>query len=69
MIRDSDRHLSGFAKVRKPGLILGKLEMTKNYNRRLVVVELKQAVSSLIQGSNGALSTARRMIPRGRFSS
>jgi virulence-associated protein VapD len=29
-IKDSDRHLSGFAKVRKPGLILGKLEMTKN---------------------------------------
>jgi hypothetical protein len=30
MIKDSDRHLSGFAKVRKPGLILGKLEITKN---------------------------------------
>jgi len=29
MIKDSDRHLSGFAKIRKPGLILGKLEMTK----------------------------------------
>lgn len=30
MIRDSDRHMSGFAKVRKPGLILGKLELTKS---------------------------------------
>jgi virulence-associated protein VapD len=30
MIKDADRHLSGFAKVRKPGLILGKLEITKN---------------------------------------
>jgi hypothetical protein len=30
MIKDSDRHLSGFAKVRKPGLILGKLDITKN---------------------------------------
>jgi hypothetical protein len=30
MIRDSDRHMSGFAKVRKPGLILGKRELTKN---------------------------------------
>jgi hypothetical protein len=30
MIKDSDRHLSGFAKVRKPGLIVGKLELTKN---------------------------------------
>ena len=30
MIKDSDRHLSGFAKVRKPGLILGKLEITKH---------------------------------------
>jgi virulence-associated protein VapD len=30
MIKDSDRHLSGFAKVRKAGLILGKLEITKN---------------------------------------
>jgi hypothetical protein len=30
MIRDSDRHMSGFAKVRKPGLLLGKLELTKN---------------------------------------
>jgi hypothetical protein len=30
MIKDSDRHLSGYAKVRKPGLILGKLEIMKN---------------------------------------
>jgi len=30
MIRDSDRHLSGFAKMRKPGLLTGKLELTKN---------------------------------------
>jgi len=30
MIKDSDRHLSGFAKVRKPGLILGKPDITKN---------------------------------------
>lgn len=30
MIRDSDRHMSGFAKVRKPGLLTGKLELTKN---------------------------------------
>lgn len=30
MIKDSDRHLSGFAKIRKPGVILSKLEVTKN---------------------------------------
>ena len=30
MIRDSDRHMSGFAKVKKPGLLTGKLELTKN---------------------------------------
>ena len=30
MIKDSDRHLSGFAKMRKPGLLTGKLELTKN---------------------------------------
>jgi protein involved in sex pheromone biosynthesis len=30
LIRDSDRHMSGFAKVRKPGLLTGKLELTKN---------------------------------------
>ena len=30
MIRDSDRHMSGFAKVKKPGLLTGRLELTKN---------------------------------------
>jgi hypothetical protein len=30
MVRDSDRHMSGFAKVRKPGLLTSKLELTKN---------------------------------------
>ena len=30
MIKDSDRRLSGFAKVEKARLILGKLEITKN---------------------------------------
>src|SRR5580692_2426625 len=30
LIKDSDRHLSGFAKMRKPGLLLSRLELTKN---------------------------------------
>ena len=30
MVKDSDRHMTGFAKVHKPGLLLSKLEITKN---------------------------------------
>jgi virulence-associated protein VapD len=30
MIKDSDRHMTGFAKVHKPGVLLSKLEVTKN---------------------------------------
>jgi hypothetical protein len=30
LVRDSDRHMSGFARVRKPGLILSRLDMTRN---------------------------------------
>jgi hypothetical protein len=30
LVKDSERHMTGFAKVHKPGLILGKLEITKN---------------------------------------
>jgi hypothetical protein len=30
MVRDSDRHMAGFARMRKPGLILSRLDLTKN---------------------------------------
>jgi len=30
MVVDSDRHMTGYAKMRKPGLLTGKLEITKN---------------------------------------
>jgi hypothetical protein len=30
LIQDADRHLSGYARVRKPGLILSRIDMTKN---------------------------------------
>jgi hypothetical protein len=30
MVRDADRHMSGYAKMRKPGLILSRIDMTKN---------------------------------------
>jgi len=30
LIQDSDRHLSGYARVRKPGLILSRITITKN---------------------------------------
>jgi hypothetical protein len=30
LVRDSDWHVSGYARVRKPGLILSRLDMTKN---------------------------------------
>ncbi|MFZ1007659.1 MAG: hypothetical protein WAN65_12530, partial [Candidatus Sulfotelmatobacter sp.] len=30
MIKDSDRHMTGFARMHKPGLLLGKLDVTKN---------------------------------------
>jgi hypothetical protein len=29
MIKDADRHMTGFAKVKKPGLLTGKLEIHK----------------------------------------
>jgi len=30
MVEDSDRQLCGFVRMRKPGLLLGKIELTKN---------------------------------------
>jgi hypothetical protein len=30
LIKDSDRHMSGFAKVHKPGVLLSKLVLTKD---------------------------------------
>jgi virulence-associated protein VapD len=30
LVKDSDRHMTGFARVHKPGLLLSKLEVTKN---------------------------------------
>lgn len=30
MVKDADRHMTGFAKVRKPGLFTGKLQINKN---------------------------------------
>jgi hypothetical protein len=30
MIKDSDRHMSGYAKVHKPGVLLSKFEVTKS---------------------------------------
>jgi hypothetical protein len=30
LIQDSDRHLSGYARMRKPGLILSRIDLTKN---------------------------------------
>jgi hypothetical protein len=30
LVQDSDRHLSGYARVRKAGLILSRIDMTKN---------------------------------------
>ena len=30
LVKDADRHMTGFARVHKPGLLLSKLEVTKN---------------------------------------
>ena len=30
MVRDSDRQLCGFVRMRKPGLLLGKIELTRS---------------------------------------
>jgi hypothetical protein len=30
MVKDSDRHMTGFARIHKPGMILSKLELNKN---------------------------------------
>lgn len=30
LIQDSDRHLSGYARMRKPGFILSRIDMTRN---------------------------------------
>lgn len=30
MVKDSNRHMTGFAKIKKPGVILSKLEITKS---------------------------------------
>jgi len=35
MIKDSERHMTGFAKVHKTGLFLSKLQVTKNCNATL----------------------------------
>lgn len=30
MVRDSDRHMSGYAKMRKPGLVMSRIDLTRN---------------------------------------
>jgi hypothetical protein len=30
MVVDSDRHMTGYARMRKPGLLTGKLDITRN---------------------------------------
>jgi hypothetical protein len=36
MVKDSNRQLSGFVKMRKPGLLLGKIELPRTAPRRWI---------------------------------